>query len=281
MKHDSIKHGLKKRSLALITAVIVTIWLTGCSIFGAPTVLDETKGWSVQRIYEEGEAKMRDKDYDKAISYFQTLESRYPHGRYATQAQMEIAYAYYKKGDPISCIAAADRFIKLHPNHPNIDYAYYIKGLATFSERGVIEKLTLQQISDRDPKSLRASFLSLKELVTRYPDSRYVKDAVLRMTYLVNALAEHEIHVARYYMKRTAYVAALNRCKFVMENYPDAPSVEEALVISISAYDLMGVTELKQSTLQVLQTNYPNSPMLAKGVPTDERVWWKFWESLY
>jgi outer membrane protein assembly factor BamD len=270
-----------KHSLALITTVIVTIWLTGCSIFGAPTVIDETKGWQVQRIYEEGETKMRDRDYEKAISYFQTLESRYPHGRYATQAQLEIAYAYYKKGDPISCVAAADRFIKLHPNHPNIDYAYYIKGLASFNERGIVEKLTQQEISDRDPKTLRTSFLALKELVTRYPDSRYAKDAVLRMTYLVNALADHELHVARYYMKRTAYVAALNRCKFVIESYPDAPAVEEALVISISAYDALGMEDLKQDTLRVLEANYPNSRILGKGVPTDERVWWKFWESLY
>jgi len=276
-----MKHGLKKYSLAFITTVIVTIWLTGCSIFGSPTVIDETKGWQVQRIYEEGEAKMRDHDYEKAISYFQTLESRYPHGRYATQAQLEIAYAYYKKGDPIACAAAADRFIKLHPNHPNIDYAYYIKGLASFNERGIIEKLTQQEISDRDPKTLRASFLALKDLIARYPDSRYAKDAVLRMTYLVDALADHELHVARYYMKRTAYVAALNRCKFVIESYPDAPAVEEALVISISAYDVLGMEDLKQDTMRVLETNYPNSRMLGKGVPTDERVWWKFWEGLF
>lgn len=276
-----MKRDFKRCSLALITSAILTIWLSGCSIFGAPTVIDETKGWSVQRIYEEGEAKMRDKDYEKAISYFQTLESRYPHGRYATQAQLEIAYAYYKKGDPISCIAAADRFIKLHPNHPNIDYAYYIKGLASFNERGIVEKITQQQISDRDPKTLRTSFLALKDLVTRYPDSRYAKDAVLRMTYLVDALADHELHVARYYMKRSAYVAALNRCKYVIEYYPDAPAIEEALVISISAYDALDMEDLKQDTLRVLQTNYPNSLMLGKGVPTDERVWWKFWESLY
>ena len=270
-----------KHSLALIAAVLLTGWLTGCAIFGEPNELDETKGWTVQRIYEEAEAKMQDRDYEKAIKYFQTLESRFPHGRYATQAQLEIAYANYKKGDPILCIAAADRFIKLHPNHPNIDYAYYIKGLATFNERGIIDKLTSQEISDRDPKSLRESFLALKELVTRYPKSRYVKDATLRMVYLVNNLAAHELHVARYYMKRKAYVAAVNRCQFVIENYPDSTSLEEALVIMISAYDLLDLTDLKQDTLRVLKTNYPNSQMLGSGVPSDNRVWWKFWESLY
>ena len=266
-----------KYSLAFIAA----LWLTGCSIFGDPTEVDETKGWQVQRIYDEAEIKMRDKDYEKAIKYFQVLESRYPHGRYATQAQMELAYAYYKKGDPISCIAAADRFIKLHPNHPNIDYAYYMKGLATFNQRGIVEKLTKQQISDRDPKSLRESFAALKELVTRYPDSRYVKDATLRMSYLVSTLADSELHVARYYMKRKAYVAAVNRCKYVIETYPESPAIEEALVIMISAYDLLGMEDFKQDTTRILQANYPNSAMLGKGVPSEQRDWWKFWESLY
>ncbi|MEZ0232464.1 MAG: outer membrane protein assembly factor BamD [Methylophilaceae bacterium] len=266
-----------KHSLAFILA----LWLTGCAIFGDPTEIDETKGWDAQRIYTEAAAKMTDRDYDKAIKYFQALESRYPHGRYATQAQLEMIYAYFKKSDPASTIAAADRFIKLHPNHPNIDYAYYMKGLATFNERGVIEKLTKQQISDRDPKALKESFLSLKELTTRYPNSRYIKDATLRMTYLVNTLASYELSVARYYMKRQAYVAALNRAKYVLEYYPDSPSVEEALVIMISAYDLLSMDDLKQDTLRVLEANYPDSKMLGKGIPEDKRVWWKFWESLY
>ncbi|MDZ4098393.1 MAG: outer membrane protein assembly factor BamD, partial [Methylophilaceae bacterium] len=230
-----------KHSLAVITAVILTILLSGCSIFGAPTVLDETKGWGVERLYAEAETKMRERDYDKAISFFQTLESRYPHGRYAMQAQLEVAYAYYKKNEPVLSIAAADRFIKLHPNHPNIDYAYYLKGIATFNDRGIVEKLTRQGVSDRDPKSLRASFFALKELLTRYPESRYSKDATLRMTFLVNQLADHELHVARYYMKRKAYVAALNRAKYAIETYPDAEGKEEALVIMISAYDLLGM----------------------------------------
>jgi len=265
-----------KYSLAFIAA----LWLSGCAIFGAPTEKDDTKGWSVQRIYAEAQDKTRRGDYDKAIEYLGKLESRYPHGRYAAQAQLDTAYVYYKKGEPALCIGAANRFIKLHPNHPNIDYAYYIKGLATFNERGIIDKITQQQVSDRDPQSLRESFDALKELVTRYPNSRYVKDATQRMVYLVDALAQHELHVARYYMKRKAYVAALNRSKFVLENYPRSTAVEEALVITISAYDELGMLDLKQDTLRVLQTNYPNSRMLGKGVPEDKKVWWKFWESL-
>jgi len=266
-----------KRSLALIAVLL----LAGCAIFGDPTEIDETKGWGVQKIYAAAEEKMRDKDYDKAIKYYQIIESRFPHGRYAMQAQLETAYAYYKKQEAASAMAAADRFIKLHPHHPNVDYAYYLKGLANFNERGIVEKLTQQNIDDRDPKSLRESFLAFKELVTRFPDSKYTKDATLRMTYLVNTLAGHELHVARYYMKREAYVAAVNRCKFVVENYSDSTSVEEALVVMVSAYDLLGMADLKQDTLRVLKTNYPQSRFLGSGAPTEQKVWWKFWESLW
>jgi len=236
-----------KRILPLIQSLFLALFfglmLNGCAIFGAPTELDETKGWQADKIYDAGESSMIDKDYDKALKYFQILESRFPHGKYATQAQLEIIYANYKKSDPVSTIAAADRFIKLHPNHPNIDYAYYLKGLATFNERGIIEKATAQEISDRDPKSLKQSFAALKELTERFPKSRYYKDATQRMVYLVNTLSQHEMHVARYYMKRQAYLAALNRAKYVLEYYPNSISVEEALVVSISAYDYMDLVK--------------------------------------
>ncbi len=270
-----------KRILPLLSIGLLALFMQACAIFGDPTELDDTKGWQAERIYQEGEAKMIDKDYDKAIGYFQKLESRFPHGKYATQAQLEIAYAYYKKGDPVSSVAAADRFIKLHPNHPNVDYAYYLKGLSSFNERGIIEKATAQEISDRDPKALKLSFAAFKELTERYPKSRYYKDATQRMVYLVNTLSQHEMHVARYYMKRQAYLAALNRAKYVLEYYPNSVSVEEALVISISAYDHMDLQDLKEDTLRVLKTNYPQNPMVTGKVTEDERVWWKFWESLY
>ncbi len=274
-----------KRILPLLSrsigALLLPFILASCAIFGEPTELDDTVGWQADRIYAAGEAKMIDKDYDKALVYFQKLESRFPHGKYATQAQLETAYAHYKKQDPISTVLAADRFIKLHPNHPNIDYAYYLKGLASFNERGVVEKYTAQEISDRDPKVLKLSFAAFKELVERYPKSRYVKDATQRMLYLVNALAQHEMHVARYYMKRTAYLAALNRAKYVLEYYPNSTSVEEALVVSVSAYDSMSLMDLKDDTLRILKTNYPQNPMVLGKVSQDERIWWKFWESLY
>jgi len=273
----SAKSWFHSFSLALI---LVTL-LNGCAIFGAPTEFDDTKNWGVERIYEEAETKMADKDYEKALKYFNIIVSRYPHGKYAAQSQLEIAYANYKHDDPVAAVAATDRFIKLHPNHPNVDYAYYLKGLTSFNQRGVLEKITLQQISDRDAGALRGSFNAFKELVTRYPKSRYAKDATLRMTYLVNTLSDGELHVARYYMKRQAYIASINRCKYVLEYYPNSTAIEEALVIMISAYDLLGIEDLKNDTFRILQTNYPQSAMLKGNAPDDEKVWWKFWESLY
>ena len=153
--------------------------------------------------------------------------------------------------------------------------------MATFNERGFFEKYTAQEITDRDPKTLKLSFAAFKELTDRYPKSRYYKDSTQRMVYLVNALAQHEMHVARYYMNRMAYVAAVNRAKYVLEYYPNSTSVEEALVIMVSAYDYMDLDDLKNDTLRILKTNYPQNPMLAGKISQDEKIWWKFWESLY
>jgi outer membrane protein assembly factor BamD len=276
--------ALVKRILPLIQflflALLFSSLMSGCAIFGTPTALDETKGWPAERIYEAGALAMSNKDYEKALGYFKKLESRFPHGKYATQAKLEIIYANYKKSDPVSTLVAADRFIKLHPNHPNVDYAYYLKGLATFNERGIIEKLTKQNINDRDPKALKLSFAAFKDLTERYPNSRYHKDATQRMVYIVNTLAQHEMHVARYYMNREAYLAALNRAKYVLEYYPKSEAVEDALVMMVSAYDYMGLTDLKEDAVRVLKTNYPENPLLTGNLVQEERVWWKFWDSL-
>lgn len=265
---------------SLFLALLVGTVITGCAIFGSPTELDDTKGWPAERIYEAGALAMSDKDYDKALGYFKKLESRFPHGKYATQAKLEIIYANFKKNDPVSTLVAADRFIKIHPNHPNVDYAYYLKGLATFNERGIVEKITKQNINDRDPKALKLSFAAFKDLTERYPKSRYYKDATQRMVYIVNTLAQHEMHVARYYMDRKAYLAALNRAKYVLEYYPKSDAVEEALVTMVSAYDFMDLTDLKEDSIRVLKTNYPENPLINGNFVQEERIWWKFWESL-
>src|SRR3954469_19647282 len=161
---------------------------------------DETVGWSAQRLYGEAKDAMADKAWQKAVKYLEKLEARYPYGRYAQQAQLEQAYALWKDGDRASALASADRFIKLYPNHPNVDYAYYLKGLINFNElNGMLTWLTSPDMTDRDPKSTREAFESFKEVVTRFPQSKYMEDSAARMRYLVNALASHEVHVARYY----------------------------------------------------------------------------------
>ncbi|MDQ1316280.1 MAG: outer membrane protein assembly factor BamD, partial [Pseudomonadota bacterium] len=187
-----------------------TLTLGGCGLL--PEVMDETAGWSAQKLYAEAKDELNSGNYERAVKLFETLESRYPFGRYAQQAQLEVAYVYYKDNEPISAIAACDRFIKLHPNHPNVDYAYYLKGLANFNDDlGMLGKLVDQDMSERDPRAARDAFLAFKELVTRFPDSKYAADSTARMKYLVNALAGNEVHVAKYYLKREAWVAAANR----------------------------------------------------------------------
>ncbi|HUX64462.1 outer membrane protein assembly factor BamD [Sulfuricella sp.] len=272
-------------SLALILALLIT----GCGLL--PEVQDETKGWSAQKLYTEAKDQMADGGYEKAIQYFEKLEARYPYGRYAQQAQIEIAYAYYKANEPASALAACDRFIKLHPNHPNVDYIYYLRGLVNFNDDlgflgALTEKiaetsetlapLAKQDMSERDPKASREAFESFKELTTRFPDSKYTPDAIARMKYLVNALASHEVHVARYYYKRGAYVAAVNRAQSAMQQFPQAPATEEALTIMVKAYDALGMNDLRDDTLRIMQKNFPNSRFFALQKKA-ETPWWKIW----
>ena len=252
-----------------------TLTLGGCGLL--PEVKDETTGWSAQKLYAEAKDNLNDGNYERAVKLFETLEARYPFGRYAQQAQLEVAYAYYKDSEPISAIAACDRFIKLHPNHPNVDYAYYLKGLANFNEDlGLLGNLVDQDLSERDPVAARDAFLAFKELVTRFPESKYAADSTARMKYLVNALASHEVHVAKYYLKRKAWVAAANRAKEVLKSYPEAPALEEALAIMVVAYDELKLTDLRDDAQRVLELNFPNS-RYAKGVNIKEKAWYRFW----
>ena len=252
-----------------------TLTLGGCGLL--PEVKDETSGWSAQKLYAEAKDNLNEGNYERAVKLFETLESRYPFGRYAQQAQLEVAYAYYKDNEPISAIAACDRFIKLHPNHPNVDYAYYLKGLANFNDDlGLLGNLVDQDMSERDPRAAREAFLAFKELVTRFPGSKYAEDSTARMKYLVNALAGNEVHVAKYYLKREAYVAAANRAKEVLKTYPEAPALEEALAIMVVAYDKLKLTDLRDDAQRVLTLNFPNSKY-AKGVNTEGKAWYRFW----
>ncbi|MGZ9272498.1 MAG: outer membrane protein assembly factor BamD [Candidatus Binatia bacterium] len=253
----------------------VALALGGCGLL--PEVADETAGWSAQKLYAEAKDNLDSGNYERAIKLFETLEARYPYGRYAQQAQLEVAYAYHKDNEPISAIAACDRFIKLHPNHPNVDYAYYLKGLSNFNEDlGLFGKLVDQDLSERDPKAARDAFEAFKELATRFPDSKYTPDATARMKYLINALASNEVHVAKYYLKREAYVAAANRAKEVLKTYPEASATEEALAIMVIAYDRLKLTDLRDDALRVLKLNFPNSKY-AQGVNLEGKPWYRFW----
>jgi len=262
--------------IAAVAMLALSVALSGCS--NLDNKADETVGWSANKLYGEAKDAMNAKDWTKAIRYLERLESRYPYGRFAQQAQLEIAYAYYKDNERASAIAAADRFIKMHPNHPNVDYAYYLKGLVNFNENtGLFDRFSSQDMTERDPKASREAFNSFRELVTRFPESKYAPDGEARMKYLVNTLASNEVHVARYYMKRGAFVAAANRAQFAVQNYPQAPAVEEAVFIMVKAYDALGMTELRDGADKVMRTNFPRSKYLTgkfkKDVP-----WWKLWD---
>jgi len=191
---------------------------------------------------------------------------------------IESAYAQWKNEDPASALATIDRFIKLHPNHPSADYMFYLKGLINFNDDlGILGFVSGQDQSERDPKAAADAFVAFREMVTRFPDSKYAPDALQRMTYLVNTLASHEIHVARYYLKRRAYVAAVNRAQYALKTYPNAPANEEGLVIMVRAYDAMGLTDLRNDAERVLMKNFPNSPYL-KGDPRRSKIpWWQIW----
>lgn len=263
-----------KHSLAALAALLA-IALGGCGLLDERE--DETRGWSAAKLYTEARAALNERNYETAIKYYEKLEARYPYGRYAQQAQIETAYAYYKDEEPASAIAAADRFIKLHPNHPNVDYMYYLKGLANFNDDlGLLGFVSGQDLSERDPKAAQTAFEAFKELVNRFPQSKYRADSIERMNYLVNALASHEVHVARYYMKRGAYVAAANRVQYSLKSYPRAPANEEGLLIMVKAYDALGMADLRNDAERVMLKNFPNSKYL-KGGSGRATPWWQIW----
>ena len=256
--------------------IAVSFALGGCGILKSTD--DETAGWSAQKLYGEAKDSMNAKSWEKAIKYLEKLEARYPYGRFAQQAQLDAAYAYWKNGERASAIAAADRFIKLYPNHANVDYAYYLKGLVNFNENtGLMSALDKPDMTERDSKGTREAFDAFKELVNRFPDSKYTEDAVARMRYLLNSLAQYEVHVARYYMKRGAYVAAANRAQYAVQNYIQAPAVEEAVFILVKAYDSLGMTDLRDAADRVMRKNFPQSKYLT-GKGDRSAPWWKLWD---
>jgi outer membrane protein assembly factor BamD len=262
---------------ASVLALLVALVAGGCASLTSEK--DETAGWSAQRLYGEAKDEMFSRNWEKAIKYLEKLEARYPYGRYAQQAQLDVAYAYWKSGERASAVAAADRFIKLYPNHTNVDYAWYLKGLVNFNEnQGIFAVFDNPDMTERDPKGSYSAFESFKEVVTRFPESKYAEDAAARMRFLVNSLAQNEVHVARYYMKRGAFVAAANRAQYAVQNYPNAPAIEEAVFILVKAYDALGMEDLRDAADRVMRKNFPESKYLnPKGYKRDV-PWWKLWD---
>lgn len=245
--------------IALSAAALLA---AGCS----STSVDKTANWSPNRIYAEAKDEAGSGAYDKAVPLYEKLEGRAAGTPLAQQAQLEKAYAQYKSGEKANAIATIDRFLKLHPASPAIDYALYLKGVINFNDDlGMFAFLTRQDLSERDQKAAKESFESFKELATRFPESRYAPDARQRMNYIVNSLAQYEVHVARYYYSRGAYLAAINRAQLALSDYREVPALEEALYIIVRSYDALGMKDLRDDAQRVLTTNYPNSEYLARG----------------
>ncbi|MEO8331594.1 MAG: outer membrane protein assembly factor BamD [Gallionella sp.] len=237
-------------------AVILLLTLAACSSPSGPDANDPAKSATAEEMYTEAMTTLKEENYESSIKKFESLQSRYPYGRYAQQAQLEIAYAYYKQSEAESAISAADRFIKQYPNSPHVDYAFYLKGLANF--HGDIGLFGLQgDPTERDPKAAQDSFAAFKDLVARFPGSSYAPDARLRMQYLINALAKYEVNVAGYYQRRGAHIAAVNRAKEVLTQYPNAPVTHDALLILVQSYAAMGMKQLSDDAQRVLDKNFP------------------------
>lgn len=247
-----------------VLLLTISLSLGGCGWLSKEEV-DPTADWSAGQFYNTGKDELSRGNYQTAIEYFEQLQARYPFGRYAQQAQLEIAFAHYKSGETDQAIAAADRFIRTYPRNPFVDYAYYLKGLAHYSRgAGILERLVPSDPTRTDPASALQAFSDFSELVQRFPDSRYAEDARQRMLFLRNNLAEYEINVGRFYLNRQAYVAAINRGKYVLENYRTAPAVEGALGLMAEAYIRTGLDDLARDSYRVLTLNYPDSSYLAR-----------------
>ncbi len=262
-----------KNSLKLVL-ISLALMLSACGSLGEKP--DETKGWSADKLYAEASDELKSGNYDKSIKYFEKLESRYPFGAYAQRAQMQIAYAYYKQNEQAQCLAAIDRFIRLHPNHPSVDYMYYLRGLANFNDKkGLFDFISEQDPTERDPKAARAAFDAFKQLIERFPSSPYAEDARDRLNYLVEAMAKYEVHVANHYYKRGAYVAAANRAQNVVRDYPGSDAARSALRIQKLAYEAMGMKDLSKDVDRVYELNFGNEDSATNA--GDKKPWWKIW----
>lgn len=261
------------RAQRAAAVLLLAAVLAGCG----STPRDDDKG-SAEKLYAEARDDMAAGSYDRAIKTLEKVEGRAAGTLLAQQASLELAYAYWKTGERAQALSTIERFIKLHPSSPALDYALYLKGLVNFNDNmGILSSIARQDLSERDQQASRDAWQAFKQLVDQFPNSRYSADARARMDYIVNALAEYELHVARYYYRRGAYVAAANRAQQAVRDYQNAPSVEEALFILARSYDRLGLNDLRDDADRVLKRNFPDSGFLRDGLRRRDDPWWKFW----
>jgi outer membrane protein assembly factor BamD len=263
-----------QRWLSALGLAGVVVMLAACG----STPKDPESQWSAERLYAEAKEEASVGNYDRASKLYERLEGRASGTALAQQAQIERAYMLYKSADKVQALSVLERFIKLHPTSAALDYALYLQGLVNFNDNlGILGSLSGQDLAERDQQAARDSYQSFKQLVDQFPQSLYADDARVRMNYIVNSLAAYEVHVARYYYRRGAYVAAANRAQTVIADFQESPSAQEALYIMAQSYDKLGLTELRDDAGRVLQKSFPASTLQDSGLPEQKRAWWRFW----
>lgn len=260
--------------LVMTRAVLVALAVLLLAACSGKEVMEETETLPVEQMYSEAKSSLDNGNYERAVRYYKRLTSRFPFGDFAEQAQLDLAFAQYKRSEYDDAVSTINRFVKTYPAHPKIDYAYYLRGLVNFDRnRSYIDRLLPQQAGNRDTEAARQSFNDFSEMLRRYPQSRYAADARQRMVFLRNDLANFELTVARYYFRRGAYVGAANRAKYIIENYQQAAQIPDALAILTQSYEALGQPELAADAKRVLQQNAPDHVYLT-GVREDQRHWW-------
>ena len=275
---DGLAQGTLRGYLPRLLAAAITaagLGLSGCS---SPPKEDPNSTQAVERLYADAKDDIANGSFDSAIKTLERIEGRAAGTLLAQQATLDLAYAQYRTGERAAALATLDRFIKLHPSSPALDYALYLRGLVNFNDTlGFLGSLAQQDLSERDQQASRDSYQAFKQLVTQFPQSRYAEDARLRMDYIVNALANYELHVARYYLRRSAFVAAANRAQQVVQEYPQSPANEEALFIMQLSYRFLGLEQLRADTERILKQNFPDSRFNEETILESRRAWWQLW----
>jgi outer membrane protein assembly factor BamD len=272
---NSLRHDLRG-AFGLMTLAMSILCASGCST--APSK-DPSDNLPADKLYEEARTEQANGNFDRAAKMYERLEGKGAGTVLGQQAQLERAYLLYQSGDKADALSTIDRFIKVNPLSPAIDYAVYLRALINFNDNlGFLGKLSRQDLTERDQQAARDSYESFKQLIEQYPNSRYAADAKERMGYIVNTLARYEVHVARYYYRRGAYVAAANRAQAAIQEFQYSPATEEALSILARSYDKLGLDKLRDDAERVLRTNFPKSALLTgDGINYVEKPWWQLW----